>query len=437
MSSPAETTTEVLQSEVDQLADQNVDSTDSEIRYMAYGARLRTALRASSRYIAYTSDVGEAFRPVVPPWMVAAAYGVSWVYLTGDVGYETYKAHRKGPTALEIQTGLDENTRLALVAVQRATFQSIASMALPALTIHTAVNQAKKAFANVKNPRLKLWGPTVTGLSIVPGLPSFQQAVLRNVNDKSAQLQKQLDNVVREANGEISLLNNKLTELERDLEVERRKVRDLQDSMREREKEYQKLKAQHDKIKRKALLGPNLGSNDPTFNAPINPPMENPRSGLRNFGIGSGHNVDFGAVVGGMEAHGIQRTPIVNRASDFPNGQSDSWNGYAPAPVQVQHRPVRVGGTHRQPLTMAVSGSDRSYTGGYISDRSESANEVENLLVGGGQRPTRMPATTGAWHAGPRAMHTTSRIRPTQRVFAHSNSTIKRTSGAFRPVIPG
>ncbi|KAJ3880216.1 hypothetical protein F5051DRAFT_324338 [Lentinula edodes] len=74
---------------------------------------------------------------------------------------------------------------------------------------------------------------------------SFQQAVLRNLNDKNSQLQKQLDNVVREANGEITLLNNKTAEdLERDLEVERRKVRDLQDGTREREKEYQKLKVQ-------------------------------------------------------------------------------------------------------------------------------------------------------------------------------------------------
>lgn len=32
------------------------------------------------------------------------------------------------------------------------------------------------------------------------------------------------------------------TELERDLELERRKVRDLQETSRERDKEYQKLK---------------------------------------------------------------------------------------------------------------------------------------------------------------------------------------------------
>jgi fission process protein 1 len=137
--------------------------------------------------------------------LVTAAYGISWIYLAGflqfimelfrviywngrDVSYEAYKAHRRGPTPLEA-AHFSENARIGMVAVQRAAFQSIASMsvllslppslsfttnnsrALPALTIHTAVKQAKKAFINVKSPRLKTWGPTLTGLAIVPILP--------------------------------------------------------------------------------------------------------------------------------------------------------------------------------------------------------------------------------------------------------------------------
>lgn len=39
--------------ELDTLADRDADSTDSDLRYMAYGARLRTAIRAGTRYIAY------------------------------------------------------------------------------------------------------------------------------------------------------------------------------------------------------------------------------------------------------------------------------------------------------------------------------------------------------------------------------------------------
>jgi len=47
--STVKTTTETINS----LADKDADSTDSELRYMAYGARLRTALRAGQRYLAY------------------------------------------------------------------------------------------------------------------------------------------------------------------------------------------------------------------------------------------------------------------------------------------------------------------------------------------------------------------------------------------------
>ncbi|KAJ7283516.1 hypothetical protein C8J57DRAFT_1053224 [Mycena rebaudengoi] len=107
---------------------------------------------------------------------------------------------------------------------------------------------------------------------------SFQHAVVRNVNDKNAQLQKQLENVVREANGEISLLSNKNAgKLSGISNLNAGKCADMQDAARERDKEYPEaqgwgnihfrrgakkgsvgvLQSQHDKIKRKALLAPN------------------------------------------------------------------------------------------------------------------------------------------------------------------------------------
>ncbi|PVF94763.1 hypothetical protein CPB86DRAFT_712559 [Serendipita vermifera] len=74
---------------------------------------------------------------------------------------------------------------------------------------------------------------------------AFQQAVLKSVNDKSAQCQKQLDSVIREANSELGLLNSKLSGLERDLELERHKNRELQAQLKERDKEYSKLKVKY------------------------------------------------------------------------------------------------------------------------------------------------------------------------------------------------
>ncbi|KAG8708844.1 hypothetical protein FRC09_001000 [Ceratobasidium sp. 395] len=184
MSTTVETVTREATDEVNQLADQNVDTVDTNARYAAYGARLRTALRASTRYVAYTSDIGEAFRPVVPPAIVTAAYGVSWLYLAGDVSYETYKARRKGPSPIEA-ANFSEPTRLTILATQRAVFQSIASMALPAFTIHTIVGQATKAFVNVKNIRVKAWGPTFTGLAVVPLLPYMFDHPVEHATDSA------------------------------------------------------------------------------------------------------------------------------------------------------------------------------------------------------------------------------------------------------------
>lgn len=50
-------------------------------RYLAYLARFRAIVR----YLAYTSDVGEAFRPIVNPKIVSAAYAISWSYVIGRV----------------------------------------------------------------------------------------------------------------------------------------------------------------------------------------------------------------------------------------------------------------------------------------------------------------------------------------------------------------
>ncbi|KIO30999.1 hypothetical protein M407DRAFT_68368 [Tulasnella calospora MUT 4182] len=71
---------------------------------------------------------------------------------------------------------------------------------------------------------------------------TFQAALLKNANEKNAALAKDLQNVIAEANSQLSLLNDKCSQLERDLELERRKTRDKDERLREKDKEYQKLK---------------------------------------------------------------------------------------------------------------------------------------------------------------------------------------------------
>ena len=154
---------------------------------------------SAQRYVAYTSDVGESFRPVAHPWLVRGAYGISWAYLIGDVSNEGYKAYMRNQRALghtpeskvprdkeqakaavkeaaEIAAGPTPTQIPALedyrtVMAERAVFQSIASMGLPAFTIHSIVRYSGRAMKDVKNARLRTWGPIGLGLAAVPALP--------------------------------------------------------------------------------------------------------------------------------------------------------------------------------------------------------------------------------------------------------------------------
>jgi mitochondrial fission process protein 1 len=120
-----------------------------------------------SRFLAYTSEVGEAGRPVVHHNLVRSAYVVSWAYVCYDVhNYYNYSyEHGK------------RDYQLYKAAAQRTVFQSIASMFLPAIAVHQTVHFSGKGFAlmqarnMIKNKKFLIWGPTVTGLCVIPFLP--------------------------------------------------------------------------------------------------------------------------------------------------------------------------------------------------------------------------------------------------------------------------
>ncbi|KAF3922793.1 hypothetical protein AA313_de0206184 [Arthrobotrys entomopaga] len=178
---------------LEQIADGEApQSTDTSVRYAAYASRLRTILLSAHRYVAYTSDIGESFRPVAHPILVRSAYGISWLYLTGDVAHESYKAYLRNqeflhqpppslkpnspesfasgkPAGSPTKVPLKDDYRV--ISVQRAIFQSVASMLFPAVTIHSVVRYSGIAMKNVKNVRLRTWGPIGLGLAVVPALP--------------------------------------------------------------------------------------------------------------------------------------------------------------------------------------------------------------------------------------------------------------------------
>ncbi|CBX90650.1 hypothetical protein LEMA_P056840.1 [Plenodomus lingam JN3] len=201
------------------------DTTDTSIRYAAYASRIRTIMLSAHRYVAYTSDIGESFRPVAHPYLVKGAYAVSWLYLAGDVSHEGYKAYCRNQRVLHPEKFLEETeatpqttatgrdtgllarvqdaaqnmtkteglkygsagTALTggevvagripaiedyrAVMAQRALFQAVASMGLPAFTIHSIVRYSGRALKDAKNKTLRTWGPIGLGLAAVPFLP--------------------------------------------------------------------------------------------------------------------------------------------------------------------------------------------------------------------------------------------------------------------------
>ncbi|KAJ3391770.1 hypothetical protein HDU84_005332 [Entophlyctis sp. JEL0112] len=136
------------------------DTVESPFRYLGLVGRLRNVVIAQSRLLAYTSEVGEAFRPIASPIFVTGAYAVSWAYVIGDVGFESYKMRRHGASDVDV----------ARTAVERGIFQSLASMVLPAFTVHWIVHQTAGFFKN-KTGLLKRFGPSACGLSTIPLLP--------------------------------------------------------------------------------------------------------------------------------------------------------------------------------------------------------------------------------------------------------------------------
>ncbi|CAE6358978.1 unnamed protein product [Rhizoctonia solani] len=218
---------------------------------------------------------------------------------------------------------------------------------------------------------------------------SFQAAILKNLNERNAHLQKQLDNVVREANSELGLLNNKLTGIERDLEVERRKCRDLAESTREKDKEYQKLKSQYDALKRRTILAPDTlataAANEAahqlatSMNRTISPIEQ---GGLRD-------------IAGGMNANRVQRTPLRQAQAQL------SGTGLIHQPTRAFSSTARRSTAFQSNRTLSMSGSEtdpgerRSVFQSVAAGAFAKARNAPRVIAqpparpGGGFRPAR------------------------------------------------
>lgn len=152
------------------------------IRWLAYLARVK-AIAAKSvaanaqglaglsfksgalRYMAFTSDFGEAFRPTVPAWMVNASYGISVGYIGCSVVEAGFVSRHAGKPWNEVR----------LDVTQELVFQGLASLAVPFLIIHSAVHHTarylKQHSVHLTRPMVAKWAPSGVGLACVPLMP--------------------------------------------------------------------------------------------------------------------------------------------------------------------------------------------------------------------------------------------------------------------------
>lgn len=125
-------------------------------------ARSAPRFVAKQRAIVYASEVGEAGRPIMKPWMVTWAYAFSFLYVGVDTGLKAQEAFDK--------TG--SKTDAVKTAGYMLGFHGLASMYLPMVAVHTTVKYSKKGIdwsgLFKKMPRVRGWAPTVLGLFAIP-----------------------------------------------------------------------------------------------------------------------------------------------------------------------------------------------------------------------------------------------------------------------------
>jgi fission process protein 1 len=111
------------------------------------------------RAITLPAEVGDACKPALPQWVVAATTGVAVAYIAGDVLFRAWREARR------------PGGNVARVAAYAACFQGLGSLVLPSLLIHQVVHIAQHGFR--RWGRCTRWGPALTGLAVIPALPKL------------------------------------------------------------------------------------------------------------------------------------------------------------------------------------------------------------------------------------------------------------------------
>lgn len=123
-----------------------------------------SAFARAARYLAFTSDVGEALRPVVAARVVTGTYAISFGYCLSDIALSAYSLHENN-----YMTKKNEPMTLEQCVVEKTVFHAVASIGAPFVLIHGTVDITHRIFKRIG--RFNRWGPSICGLLMIPFLP--------------------------------------------------------------------------------------------------------------------------------------------------------------------------------------------------------------------------------------------------------------------------
>ncbi|XP_033169699.1 mitochondrial fission process protein 1 [Drosophila mauritiana] len=109
------------------------------------------------RYMGYSNEIGESFRPLVPKSLVAASYGMAIGYVCTDTFDKALRLQMDGASSREV----------VVKGGDVFCWQMLASVAIPGLVINRITWATKTLLSKAPMPVLKTV-PTLVGLASIP-----------------------------------------------------------------------------------------------------------------------------------------------------------------------------------------------------------------------------------------------------------------------------
>lgn len=186
---------------------------------------------------------------------------------------------------------------------------------------------------------------------------TYHEYLAKNLTDKYASLNTQMDKIIHDANGEISNLRNKMSNMQVDQDGLRRKNEELIQTLREKSRKQLRTQELYDKLKRRAMIGEvqnaALDAVDQNIQASVTVNRFVDRVDNQNQNLRPPPPPLFS----NQQTSGMQRLGLVTDNGPIGGAQvgrgghgEDTWAGFSSQGSAQQNHPIQTPSTHRQRL---------------------------------------------------------------------------------------